>query len=952
VPGYADFSSRSALAPANITLSDNIDASKALIKFEYSSADPQLVSHSSVSGTDIPRYDPGSNGELRLWDTITPTRDPAGVASGGDYIADGASIPASDLFNEGSHSATIYMEGINPGDPNNTRIVVRVDPDGKSGFIATDAVRVTVSRLQIVYTDVSGITHDAGDPLSILAVPRISSDLEPQGIATDWMNGVDDGSSLVIRAVASPSLAALSGQSGSSLQVEFGQTYAPSKFDSSLDANDGYLHGVDDGFVSNPDEKLATLGIEDIGQQWGSTGLTVIDAQFYRPPNEFDLADSTDTGMERRIPLAVEAVLNGTQLDQGGKPAGLTLTRPPLVLVHGMNSGPSAWDGSLTGGQSFNQSVSGEYPHTFAVDHSGVDPANPSFGTTYGEGEIADMYKFVEQTIGQATNAYRSGTFFNGDPYAPPNPNNPAAANAMIAVQKVDVVAHSYGGLLTRWYIEQSGDFEDRRDVRKLVELGTPNLGAPLANMVDEIYSNPVIAAAAPNVTLANIASLLNLVMVLDTIGKSGSGGMPSDIGGTVAPFFEDAGVGSQRLTQLNANPFNSSVGYAAVVGTQSTFTTFPGLSGLTNLYDDVEPMSSNGLNYFPWLNQFDGSQTDTIVPTWSASLGVPAYNFQIPAIHTDLPKNAAVQAQVLKWLSDPNVPLGSAQAAAWDDQPPVDDQNAYKGAAVTSTGRVLGGGLNPDAIVGVSFDKTGMSPVTWDTSVADVGIKTPILTGMIKVADIGSEDFVVGAAYSHGDSLPLHDLGKLGQAALNIPAGELLDACPNDWVAFHVTSATIGRRHDPVLTGPSGQSGTGVYGVDYSMGDLPGGNAPPTQITLPAFTLDTPTSSGTKVFVTGAVEATGSGAASQTTEVDLYAKEPPLVADIELAAFTFSITHPVGVWDGVLLPYSDGYQLVTDMNGNVYGNQGYSNENHPQVYQYLIESSDVSNGQSQPVQL
>ena len=81
-------------------------------------------------------------------------------------------------------------------------------------------------------------------------------------------------------------------------------------------------------------------------------------------------------------------------------------------------------------------------------------------------------------------------------------------------------------------------------------------------------------------------------------------------------------------------------------------------------------------------------------------------------------------------------------------------------------------------------------------------------------------------------------------------------------------------------------------------------------------------------------------------------AKKPRLLPDTELAAFTFEVAHLTGAWDGVLLPYSNSYQLVTDMLGNVYGNVGNSDENHPLVYQEVIEPFGVSNGKSQPTQL
>jgi len=45
---------------------------------------------------------------------------------------------------------------------------------------------------------------------------------------------------------------------------------------------------------------------------------------------------------------------------------------------------------------------------------------------------------------------------------------------------KVDIVAHSMGGLVARAYI-QGGSYEDRRDVSRLIMVGTPNRGSPLS---------------------------------------------------------------------------------------------------------------------------------------------------------------------------------------------------------------------------------------------------------------------------------------------------------------------------------------------------------------------------------------------------------------------------------------------------------------------------------------
>ena len=54
---------------------------------------------------------------------------------------------------------------------------------------------------------------------------------------------------------------------------------------------------------------------------------------------------------------------------------------------------------------------------------------------------------------------------------------------AGLGVAKVDIVAHSMGGLVARYYIEKLDDGGYRDRVRSLTMLGTPNLGTPWANV-------------------------------------------------------------------------------------------------------------------------------------------------------------------------------------------------------------------------------------------------------------------------------------------------------------------------------------------------------------------------------------------------------------------------------------------------------------------------------------
>src|SRR5262249_51137613 len=126
--------------------------------------------------------------------------------------------------------------------------------------------------------------------------------------------------------------------------------------------------------------------------------------------------------------------------------------------------------------------------------------------------------------------------------------------------------------------------------------------------------------------------------------------------------------INSQRLSQLNSRPFNDSVAYAAVIGTNPRLD-IPG--NLTiNPFQAFQPIARTLQPYCPWISEFNqGNTTDAIVPTWSASLGVPSHNFFVPVNHISLTTDARVQNQVRAWLNGVDgfgrlqpLPLGSAQ--------------------------------------------------------------------------------------------------------------------------------------------------------------------------------------------------------------------------------------------------------------------------------------------------
>jgi pimeloyl-ACP methyl ester carboxylesterase len=123
----------------------------------------------------------------------------------------------------------------------------------------------------------------------------------------------------------------------------------------------------------------------------------------------------------------------------------------PVVLVHGLGSNASTWV---------------EY-----VKPGGFLAATGLTGFAVGDGQA-------------------SGTLSTGDPSNPLQPTNTIAQNAEILgrylagvksktnAQTVDLVTHSMGGLIARYYIDR---IMTERDVAQLIMLGTPNGGSDCA---------------------------------------------------------------------------------------------------------------------------------------------------------------------------------------------------------------------------------------------------------------------------------------------------------------------------------------------------------------------------------------------------------------------------------------------------------------------------------------
>lgn len=164
----------------------------------------------------------------------------------------------------------------------------------------------------------------------------------------------------------------------------------------------------------------------------------------YQAPEEFN-AGGDDSLAERSLSLrAFYAASSGADID-GEVP--FKLVRPPVVLVHGLWSGPESWTFPL------------KDDSRFSVTRANYRSTNASHFATN---------QFVPfQSIRTALRNMR---------------------DQEVAVTQVELIGHSMGGLLSRNWVNNKrfkrNDNYLQGDVHKLMTLDSPHTGSPLANLL------------------------------------------------------------------------------------------------------------------------------------------------------------------------------------------------------------------------------------------------------------------------------------------------------------------------------------------------------------------------------------------------------------------------------------------------------------------------------------
>ena len=458
----------------------------------------------------------------------------------------------------------------------------------------------------------------------------------------------------------------------------------------------------------------------NIGQVVTGTGQVT-----YFPPDEYNAVQQPRDPMDHPEDFTKEAIRTVTLRIQpdGSQPPfvqQIYIARPPVVLVHGINSRPSGWNPFKDNIASLGLRIPLTTVNHYDDVYRGNDPVEN--GSRKLASTIANTLIYVQKGDGIP---FIDGSFDN-------NSFNDYQGHPL-AIKRVDVVAWSYGGVITRWYIAPEDSSKSQsinwyqpldnalaapsppygHNIRKVFTLGSMWRGVPLSNYVNEIRlptSSPVKLGKAP---LNNLAPLLQLYLA--SLGISVS--VPQTVNDLVSvinsqipvnvPSMEVMAVNSPWLSELIYHdpfrnqfgpslpkPFDDNIAYGSVAGDSNAY-----LGGFFDSYtlldDATTQLIGSPKSPFPYLRleYLKGAQrnySDGVVPVWSSAL--PGSYKIAPSNHTGYPNDGDTVRYVAQWLNNSALPLGTTLNNQWDTNTQVSSFDGNK------TWRFVPGSMAPQA--------------------------------------------------------------------------------------------------------------------------------------------------------------------------------------------------------------------------------------------------------------
>jgi pimeloyl-ACP methyl ester carboxylesterase len=456
-----------------------------------------------------------------------------------------------------------------------------------------------------------------------------------------------------------------------------------------------------------PQHSNATISVVPIGTNPGT--VVVRQGEFdYYPPDEYNEnptplnVDDLTKPAVRKITLAIR--IEDPDPADGNKVAykDIILARPPVILVHGINSGPSRWNKFMS------DIHAKEIRMPFArVDHSDILGLN-------GNDPVELAALRVAKTLEDTLKAVRTGevipvsdaerkvayydvngvpvyeiVFYDFSDYISPD-------KLGLAIRRADVVAWSYGGVATRWYIASKGanspqsaswyqlpkmtdtsafstiNYAERNDIRKFITMGSMWRGVPFCNESNEarLRSNPPKDTDLWNAPIkTSIKDYLNITRP-DLLGEVSSNlkfggtilnGSSIEVMAVSSPWINYLLYGSNSISNDTiAKPFNENIAYSSVSGDDNNYPVKKLLDisivniDLMKWFDDLQSLS-----WFSYLRLETLSTSssrninDGIVPVWSSMLPGDGTTFFVNHDHSSYPDYSDVQEFIIKKFND-----------------------------------------------------------------------------------------------------------------------------------------------------------------------------------------------------------------------------------------------------------------------------------------------------------